>query len=188
VKKTYKIAVIGGSAGSFNLVRRILESLPASFPLPVLLCLHRRRDYRNGFVESLNPGSNLKVVEPLDKDPIKRGFVYLAPSNYHLIVESNETISLSTGEEENYSRPSIDLTFETAAEAYGEKMIAILLSGANSDGAKGIASSKLKKAMTIVQSPEDAPFDTMPREALKLFNPDRIMSCDDIIGFLKSLN
>lgn len=187
MKKGYKIAVIGGSAGSFNLVRRILESLPASFPLPVVLCLHRRRDIRNGFVESLNPGSSLKVVEPLDKEPIKNGFAYLAPSNYHLIVENNETVSLSTGEEENYSRPSIDLTFKSAAEAYGEKMIAVILSGANSDGAKGISFSKSKGALTIVQSPEDAPFETMPREALKLFNPDRIMSCDEIIDFLKSL-
>ena len=187
MKKDYKIAVIGGSAGSFNLVRRILESLPATFPLPVVLCLHRRRDFRNGFVESLNPGSSLKVVEPLDKDPIKKGYVYLAPSNYHLIVETGDTISLSTGEEENYSRPSIDLTFESAVEAYGEKMIAILLSGANSDGAKGMACTKRKGGLTIVQSPEDAPFDTMPREALKLFSPDRIMSCDEIISFLKSL-
>ncbi len=187
MKTSYKIAVIGGSAGSFNLVRRILESLSASFPVPLVLCLHRRRDIRNGFVESLNPGSNLKVLEPLDKDPLKKGFVYLAPSNYHLLIETDETISLSTGEEENYSRPAIDLTFESAGEAYGNKMIAIILSGANSDGAKGLCSAKRKGALTIVQSPEDAPFETMPREALKLCNPDRVMSCDEIISFLKSL-
>jgi two-component system chemotaxis response regulator CheB len=187
LKTDYKILVIGGSAGSFVLVRKILESLPATFPLPIVLCLHRRRDISNGFVESLSPVSKLKVLEPLDKDPIQRGFVYLDPSNYHVFIESGETFALSTEKEENYSRPSIDLTFESAGKVYGKKMIGIMLSGANSDGAKGILSSKNSGAYTIIQDPEEALFDTMPREALKLISPDEILKCDEIISFLKTL-
>jgi two-component system, chemotaxis family, protein-glutamate methylesterase/glutaminase len=184
----YKILVIGGSAGSLILVRKILESLPFNFPLPIVLCLHRRRDISNGFVESLNPVSKLIVQEPLDKDPIRSGHVYLDPSNYHMFIEKGETFALSTEKEENYSRPSIDLTFESAGQVYGAKMIGIILSGANSDGAKGIFSSKNNGAYTIVQNPQEAMFNTMPREALKLFNPDKILTCDEIIDFLKSLS
>jgi two-component system, chemotaxis family, protein-glutamate methylesterase/glutaminase len=187
MKREYKILVIGGSAGSFVLVRKILEALPAEFPLPVVLCLHRRRDISNGFVESLSPVSKLKVIEPLDKDPIQKGFVYLDPSNYHVFIEEGETFALSTEKEENYSRPSIDLTFESAGNVYGKKMVGIMLSGANSDGAKGMLSSKNNGAYTIVQRPEEASFDTMPRETLKLFSPDKILTCDEIITFLKSL-
>jgi len=187
LKTDYKILVIGGSAGSFVLVRKILEALPGTFPLPIVLCLHRRRDISNGFVESLNPVSKLKVLEPCDKDPIQRGHVYLDPSNYHMFIERGETFALSTEKEENYSRPSIDLTFESAGKVYGKRMIGIMLSGANSDGAKGILSSKNNGAYTIIQDPEEALFDTMPREALKLVSPDEILSCDGIISFLKSL-
>jgi two-component system chemotaxis response regulator CheB len=187
MRRGYKILVIGGSAGSFTLVRKILEALPATFPLPVILCLHRRRDIRNGFVESLVPVSKLKVVEPLDKESIRQGYVYLDPANYHMFIEKGETIALSTEKEENYSRPSIDLTFESAGKVYGNKMVGIMLSGANSDGAKGMLSSKNNGAYSIVQEPGEALFDTMPREALKLFVPDAIMTCDEIINFLKSL-
>jgi two-component system chemotaxis response regulator CheB len=183
--ENYKIVVIGGSAGSFSVVRTMLESLPENFPIPIVMCLHRLKEYRNGFVESLNFASSLPVCEPLDKDPIKAGRVYLSPANYHLLIENTRTFALSTEEEVNFSRPALDITFQSAAKCYGDKMIGILLSGANRDGAEGLEYSKRRNAYTIVQDPCDAQFETMPGEAIKHFNPDRIMKKDEIIEFLK---
>ena len=112
--KDIKIIIIGGSAGSYGVVKKILSTLPENFPIPIVLCLHRLKDIRNGFAESLNIDSKLKVMEPLDKDRIKAGYVYLSPSNYHMLIEPDGDIALSTEPDINYSRPSIDLTFETA--------------------------------------------------------------------------
>jgi len=182
-----KILIIGGSAGSFNVVRKILSSLTEDFPLPIILCLHRLKDVRNGFCESLNLVSRLPVIEPLDKDSVKNGFVYLSPSNYHMLIEPGSYIALSTEPVVNYSRPSIDLTFETAGYSYREKMAGIILSGTNSDGAKGLFSAFKNSAFTIIQDPENAQFRTMPNEALKYFTPHKILTDDGIIKFINSL-
>jgi two-component system, chemotaxis family, protein-glutamate methylesterase/glutaminase len=182
-----RIIVIGGSAGSYNVVRKILLSLSESFPLPVILCLHRLKDTRNGFVESLNLGSRVPVIEPHDKDLLKSGFVYLNPSNYHMLIEPGRSIALSTEPDINYCRPSIDLTFETAGYAYKNQMAGIILSGANSDGAKGIFSAFKNGAFTLVQDPSNAQFNTMPEEVLKHFKPHKILSDEEIVGFIDSL-
>lgn len=188
MKQEPEIIVIGGSAGSYTVVRSILSSLPVTFRIPVVLCLHRLKESRNGFDESLNMISKLTVIEPLDKQKIKGGSVYLSPANYHLIIENNKTFALSIGMEENYSRPSLDITFDTAASVYKSKMTVILLSGANGDGAKGIYNSYRLGAYTIVQDPKDALFDIMPNEALKYFTPHEILSCQEIIKMLLKLH
>ncbi len=188
MKDKCKIVVIGGSAGSFSVVREILSSLPENFNIPVVMCLHRLKEYRNGFVESLNYVSRLRVCEPLDKEPVKTGKVYLSPANYHLLIENTRTFALSTGPEENFSRPSLDLTFESAVKCYKENMTGILLSGANKDGAKGLNYANKKEAFTIIQDPEEAQFSTMPAEALKLFEPDRILKCAEIIAYLSRIH
>ena len=188
MEQNFKIIVIGGSAGSFNVIRKILSSIPDSFTIPIVMAFHRLKDKRNGFVESLETCSNLRVIEPHDKDIIAPGNAYLAPSNYHLLIEPAWTFALSTEEEVNYSRPSIDLTFETAGSAYHKKMIGIILSGANSDGAKGAYNARKNGAFTIIQDPDDASFSTMPLEAMKIFRPDRVFSVDDIISFLCSVH
>ena len=113
----YKAVVIGGSAGSFQVVVRILQSLPTSFALPVILCLHRLKHVRSGFDEALSLRSSIPVIEPNDKETIRSGIAYLAPSNYHLYVELGNRFSLSTEEVVNHSRPSIDLTFWLACTA-----------------------------------------------------------------------
>jgi two-component system chemotaxis response regulator CheB len=181
-----EIIVFGGSAGSYTFVRSLLSSLPANFRIPIVLCLHRLKSERNGFDDSLNLISNLKVIEPMDKQPIREGYVYLGPANYHLLIEKNRTFALSIGAEENYSRPAIDCTFDTAATAYGNKMAVILLSGANVDGAKGIYNAFKKGAYTIVQDPEDALFQIMPGEALKQFTPHKVLPGSEIINLLKN--
>jgi two-component system, chemotaxis family, protein-glutamate methylesterase/glutaminase len=183
-----KIIVIGGSAGSFNVVRKILSSVPSDYPLPIILCLHRLKDVRNGFCESLNLVSTIPVIEPLDKDPVKKGFVYLSPSNYHMLIEPGNNIALSTEPVVNYSRPSIDLTLETAGYSYRSKMAGIILSGTNSDGAKGLFSAFKNGAYTIIQDPENAQFSAMPKEVLKYFKPHRVLTDDGIINFINSLN
>lgn len=183
-----KIVIIGGSAGSYNVVRKILSSLPQNFQLPIILCLHRLKDIRNGFAESLNIDSKIKVREPFDKDRVESGYVYLSPANYHLLIEPGQYFALSTESDINYSRPSIDLTFETAGYSFRQKMAGIVLSGTNSDGAKGLFSAFKNGAYTIIQDPENAQFSTMPNEVLKYFSPHKILTDDGIIEFINSLN
>jgi two-component system chemotaxis response regulator CheB len=183
----YKAVVIGGSAGSFQVITRILMSLPKNFPIPVLLCLHRLKHIRSGFVEALSIKSGIPIIEPYDKDNIKPGIGYLAPSNYHMYIELNKRIALSTEEPVNHSRPSIDLTFETAAQAYRDKLIGIILSGANRDGAYGLKKVKQHGGVAIVQDPNECQVKTMTEASLKLTAVDHIFTTQQIINFLSNL-
>jgi two-component system, chemotaxis family, protein-glutamate methylesterase/glutaminase len=182
-----KIVIIGGSAGSYNVVKKILSSVPANFPLPIVLCLHRLKDVRNGFVESLNIDSSIPVKEPLDKDPVKAGFAYLSPANYHMLIEPGQSFALSTESDINYSRPSIDITMETAGFAFRGKMAGIVLSGTNTDGARGLFSAYKNGAFTVIQQPGNAQFATMPGEVLKYFTPHKIFTDEEIVSFINSL-
>jgi two-component system chemotaxis response regulator CheB len=182
-----KAIVIGGSAGSFSIVCKILANINPEFKYPIIICLHRLKHVRSGLLEGLNVKSKLPVVEPFDKEVIKRGTVYLAPSNYHLFVEFDSTISLSAEEPHNHSRPSIDFTLSSAATSFREKMIGILLTGANKDGARGMSDVHFKKGHTIVQDPNTCDVDTMPKSALQLFTPDEVLSPEGIIEFLNKL-
>ena len=181
------VIIIGGSAGSYNVVRKILSSLPADFPLPIVLCLHRLRDVRNGFAESLNINSVLPVREVLDKDLLKPGTVFLSPANYHLFIEPGRTLALSTDEDINYSRPSIDLTFDTAGKTLGNSMAGILLSGTNKDGSRGLFSAYKNGAYTVIQDPQNAQFAQMPAEVLKYFRPHKILKDSEMPEFINSL-
>lgn len=183
----YKAVVIGGSAGSFQVITKILSSLPKNFPLPVLLSLHRLKHVRSGFVEALSIKSKIPIVEPYDKETIKPGMGYLAPSNYHMYVELNKRIALSTEEPVNHSRPSIDLTFETTAQAYRDKIIGIILSGANRDGAYGLKKLKQLGGLAIVQDPNECQVKTMTEASLKLTPVDHIFTTPQIINFLLNL-
>jgi two-component system chemotaxis response regulator CheB len=184
----YKAIVIGGSAGSFQAISKILAHLPKDFELPIIMCLHRLKHVRHGFVEALNIKSSITLEEPEDKDGIKKGKIYLAPANYHLSIELGNSFSLSTEEMVNNSRPSIDITLETAAYVYKNKLIGILLSGANKDGAMGMKKIKDKGGLTIVQEPTECMIDTMPVAALKLTQIDHILTIQQIINFLLELD
>ncbi|TAJ15288.1 chemotaxis protein CheB [Marinilabiliaceae bacterium JC017] len=185
--KRYKAVVIGGSAGSFSIVTRILSKIRPDFPLPIILCLHRLKHVRSGLVESLNLKSNIEVVEPFDKDRIVPNKVYLAPSNYHMFIEFDNSFSLSTEIVLNHSRPAIDHTFSSAAYAYRDKLIGIILTGANKDGAKGMKEIAGKKGTTIIQDPATCEVDTMTKSALRLITPDKVLSPEEIIDFLNQL-
>lgn len=183
----YKAIIIGGSAGSFQIVTRILNSLNSAFPLPVLLCLHRLKHVRSGFVEALSLKSNIPVKEPIDKDQLKPGNAYLAPANYHMFIELANRVALSADDPVNHSRPSIDLSFITAANAYRDKLIGIILSGANRDGAFGLKKVADNGGLTIVQDPKESEVKTMPESALQLTKVDYVYSTDQIIRFLQKL-
>lgn len=183
----FKAVVIGGSAGSFQGIVKILAALPGDFPLPVFMALHRLKHVRHGFVEALSLKSALPVVEPDDKAPIRKSTVYLAPANYHMSIELGNYFSLSTEEMVNNSRPSIDITLSSAAYAYRNKLIGILLSGANRDGGLGMKNIKDKGGFTIVQEPSECMIDTMPRAAMSLTTIDHVLNIDGIISLLKEL-
>lgn len=182
-----KAIIIGGSAGSFQIVMRILELLRPDLPMPVFLCLHRLKQVRKGFEETLNYSASLPVSEPHDKEYIRPGKIYLAPSNYHMLIEKDLTIALSTEEPVHHSRPSIDIFFSSAADAYGTGLLALLLSGANQDGTQGVAAVKRNGGTVIIQDPEDCEISTMCESAIKLTQPDQILTVSKIIEFVSLL-
>lgn len=185
---TYKAVVIGGSAGSFQGITKILSSLPKDFALPIIMCLHRLKHVRNGFVEALSIKSISPVTEPYDKENIRKGKVYLAPSNYHLSIELGNYFSLSTEPMINNSRPSIDITLETASYCYKNKLIGILLSGANKDGALGMKKIKERGGLTVIQDPNECMINTMPQAAMNITEIDHTLKIDDIIKMLTELD
>lgn len=188
LNNNYKAVVIGGSAGSFQGIVKILSQLPKGFPLPIIMALHRLKHVRNGFVEALSIKSVVQVAEPYDKESIKKGIVYLAPSNYHLSVELGNHFSLSTEEMVNNSRPAIDITLATAAYVYREKLIGILLSGANKDGGLGMRHVKERGGLTIVQDPAECMIDTMPKAALAAAAMDHVLRVEEIVALFKELD
>jgi two-component system chemotaxis response regulator CheB len=188
LNNSYKAVVIGGSAGSFQGMVKILAQLPKGFPLPIIMCLHRLKHVRNGFVEALSIKSVVQVTEPHDKENIKKGGVYLAPANYHMSVELGNHFALSTEEMINNSRPAIDITLATSGFVYKDKLIGILLSGANRDGALGMKAIHEKGGLTIVQEPSECMIDTMPKAALAVTKIDYVLKIDQIIEFFKELD
>jgi two-component system, chemotaxis family, protein-glutamate methylesterase/glutaminase len=188
VNNSFKAVVIGGSAGSFQGVVKILSQLPKGFPLPIIMCLHRLKHVRNGFVEALSIKSVVQVTEPHDKETIRKGNVYLAPANYHMSIELGNYFALSTEEMVNNSRPAIDITLGTSAFVYKEKLIGILLSGANRDGALGMKAIHERGGLTIVQEPSECMINTMPNAALAATTIDHVMKVDEIVEFLKELD
>lgn len=184
----FKAVVIGGSAGSFQGIVKILSRLPVDFPLPIIMALHRLKHVRHGFVEALSIKSALRITEPDDKEGIKKGVVYLAPANYHMSIELGNYFSLSTEHMINNSRPAIDITLGSAAYTFRNKLIGILLSGANKDGGLGMKRISEKGGRTIVQNPNECMIGTMPKAALAATAIDHILSVDEIVEFLNELH
>ena len=182
-----KALIIGGSAGSFQVVIQILERISPSLQMPVFLCMHRLKHVRKGFEETLAYNAALQVREPFDKEEIRKGFVYLAPANYHMLIEMEGTIALSTEDPLHHSRPSLDMSFSSAADVYGFGLISILLSGANQDGTKGVAAIKQNHGTVIIQDPDDCEITTMCESALKLTTPDQLLTASEIVEFVSLL-
>lgn len=176
----YDLVVMGASWGGLMALERVLGGLPDGFATPIAVAQHRSPDGGSaGLAGLLTNHSPLPVVDVEDKQPIEGGRVYLAPPDYHLYVEP-EGFALSVDEAVLYSRPSIDVLFESAADVFRERVVAVLLTGANEDGAHGIAAVKGLGGYTIVQNPVEAERSEMPRAALRAIVPDRVLSLDAI--------
>lgn len=185
--KKINLVSIGCSAGGIETLRQILPKLPVDFPVPVVVVQHRGADSAQILVPYFSEMCGITVREPEDKEPIVPGHVYIAPPNYHLMVETNRTFCLSVDDAVNYSRPSIDVFFETAAEVYQQEIVGIVLSGANADGAEGLTKIKQFGGVTIVQNPETAEHVQMPQAAITKAQPKYIFNVDQINEFLKDL-
>ncbi len=179
--------VIGASAGAVEALSRILPALPADCPIPVLIVVHIPADRSDLLAPLFQPKCQLAVKEAEDKEPILPGRIYFAPSNYHLLVEADRRVSLSADEPVLYSRPSIDVLFETAADAYGSRLVGIILTGASEDGAEGLRAIARAGGVALVENPAVALASTMPRAALARCTEARAMSLDAIAVYLVGL-
>lgn len=166
MKRPIDLVVIGGSAGSIEVLHEVLERLPADFGPATAIVVHLPPEGPNLLAEIFTTATGLKVKLAEDKEPITGGTIYFAAPDYHLLVEKNRTFALSLDERVHYSRPAIDVLFESAAEAYGERLMGIILSGANADGAAGLKAIANAGGITVVQSLESAELIAMPAAAL----------------------
>lgn len=180
---TYKIVVLGASLGGVRALHVLLAGLPNHFPLPVAVVLHRGSDSDDTLRAVLQKESALRVKEAEDKEIIQPGLVYLSPADYHLLIEAG-SLALSTDAPVAYARPSINVLFESAAEAYGVEAIGVVLTGASRDGAQGLAKIKERGGFAIVQEPATAESAVMPRAAIAASKVDRVLPISKIAPFL----
>jgi two-component system chemotaxis response regulator CheB len=183
----YQTVVMGVSAGGMAALNTILPELPGNFPLAVIIVQHTHPTSDDFLARYLDEQCTVDVKEADEKEKILPGVVYLAPPNYHLLVEHDKTLSFSTELPVNFARPSIDVLFETAAEAYGEKVVGVILTGANHDGSQGLSTIKKAGGLVVVQDPETAEVDAMPRSAIETVQPDHILPLERIGSFLSGL-
>lgn len=176
----YRAIVIGASAGGMDAIKQILISLPKSFGVPIIIVQHLNSHSDGYIVKYLNEICQINVKEADEKERVLSGNVYIAPPNYHLLAEKDGTLSLTVDNKENYSRPSIDILFESAAEVYRNELIGIILTGANKDGSKGLKRIKELEGITIVQDPSTAEADFMPKAAISAAEVDYILTLDEI--------
>jgi two-component system chemotaxis response regulator CheB len=179
--------VIGASAGGLEALSAILPTLPASFKPPIFIVVHVPPDRRSLLPELFRSKCRVRVCETEDKEPIVGGTVYFAPPDYHLLVERDNYLSLSSDEPVFYSRPSIDVLFESAADAYGPALMAVILSGANEDGAAGLAVVAEAGGVAIVQDPDEAYAPAMPEAALASCPSARVLPLGGIAACLQKI-
>lgn len=184
VNSNIEAIVVGASAGGLNAMINLFSSLPEDLPVPIFVVQHTRSDENNLLVELISTVTKLKVSEAEDKAEINPGNIYIAPPNYHLLIEDKKTIALSTEAKVNYSRPSIDLLFESATRVFRSKLAGIILSGANNDGSKGISTIAGAGGVTIAQSPESAEFKVMPQSAIDTGNIKYIVDLAKMAEFI----
>lgn len=182
--KKYEAIVIGVSAGGMKALGIIIPKLPNGFGLPVIIVQHREKDANNFLAEYLNKLSNVQVKEAKLRESINTGTIYFAPGGYHLLIEDDKTFTFSVEPLVNYARPSIDVLFESAAYVYGERLIGVILTGANRDGTQGLKKIKEAGGVTIVQDPETAEYDQMPLAAIQATKVDHILKLNDIAPYL----
>jgi two-component system chemotaxis response regulator CheB len=183
-ERANRAVVIGGSSGALDALALILPALPSGFVTPLAIVLHIQPGRPSGLVNLFRATSRLNVKEAEDKEPIEPCTVYVAPPNYHLLVESGHHFSLSVDDPVHFSRPAIDVLFESAADAYGPALAGVLLSGANEDGARGLDRIFANGGSTVVQDPSTAVARQMPEAALRGGRPHRVLAPGDVAPYL----
>lgn len=187
MQRAKEIIIIGGSAGSYVPILDILDAVPPTISQALCFIIHRNPKYESQIESSLSARLKRKVISTMDKTPIEPNHIYFAPPGYHMLIEPDLSFSLDTSEPVNYSRPSIDVLFESAAEIYRKNCTVVLLSGANNDGSNGIKKVLKFGGKALVQCPQEAHINTMPGHALRI-NPAAIaLSNEEIISYFRQL-
>jgi two-component system chemotaxis response regulator CheB len=179
--------VIGASAGGLEALLKVLRGLPAAFPMPIAAVLHLPESHDSKLAELFGYRLALQVREARDKEPLAPGVLYFAPPGYHLSIEEDRSFSLSCEDRVCYARPSIDVLFASAADAYRDRLAGFLLTGANYDGAAGLLGIQLAGGLAIVQDPASAEVATMPEAAIRRMTPDLILPLTEINSLLHKL-
>lgn len=185
--RQFKAVVIGVSTGGVAALKQLLGALPTGFPLPVLIVTHITPDSDDGLALLLDTQCAIRVKEADEQEGVTPGTAYLAPANYHLLVERGGKLALSIDPAVNFARPSVDVLFESAAEAYGAALIGIILTGAGNDGSRGLLKIKNRGGVAIIQDPADAEMDSMPKSALQLLQADHVVPLKEIPDLLMRL-
>jgi two-component system chemotaxis response regulator CheB len=182
-----EVLVIGGSAGSIEVLLKILPAVKKQISFAIVIVLHRKKSADSTLADLLATRTQYPVKEIEDKEPMKPGCIYVVPADYHLLFEKNKLLSLDYSEKINYSRPSIDVTFESGAETFGKSIACLLLSGANADGSAGLKLVKEKGGNVAVQDPATAESPQMPDYAIKIAEVKQILNLQQIGVFINSL-
>lgn len=179
--------VIGGSAGSLDVLLEIFPNLSTRINFPIIIVTHRKAGNDSLLADLLKNRTSLMVREAEEKEKLLPGYVYIVPADYHLLIENSHTISLDYSEKVNYSRPSIDVTFQSAAEVFKKELVCILLSGSNADGVEGLKAVKKYGGLAVVQDPQTAIMPYMPQQALNNAKPDVILDSLKMAAFINEL-
>lgn len=183
-----RAVVIGGSAGSLEVLLKVLPILKDDLEFPIVIVVHRKQGMDSLLTDLLANKTKLKVKEADEKEPIENGTIYIAPSNYHLLVEKDFTFSLDYSEKINYSRPAIDVTFQSAALAYEKGLVGLLLSGSNADGVNGLITINKYHGTSLVQDPSSAQVSYMPDQAILRANVSAILKIEEMANYINSLS
>ncbi|OUD13091.1 chemotaxis protein CheB [Thioflexithrix psekupsensis] len=185
--KTFKAIVMGASAGGIKALGIVLSAFPKDFPVPVLIVQHLHPNSDSYLIQMLAQQCALTVKQADEKELIHASTVYIAPPNYHLLVEEDYSLSLSVDPRVNFSRPAIDVLFETAAYAYRDQLIGVILTGANGDGSQGVKLIRKLGGYLVVQDPATAEAEAMPRAAISAVRIDRVLPLEQIGPYLVQL-
>jgi two-component system chemotaxis response regulator CheB len=179
--------VIGGSAGSLDVLLKVLPEVKRDLDFAIIIVIHRKQGTDSLLTDLLAHRTKLNVKEADEKERILNGTVYIAPSDYHLLIEKDFSFSLDYSEKVNYSRPSIDVTFQSAADAYGDNLVCMLLSGSNSDGVNGLIAVRKNGGVTIAQNPASAQVSYMPEQAILKANVSSVLNIEEMAAYINSL-
>lgn len=185
--KGCKALVIGGSAGSLEVLLKVLPDLRTDLSFPIIIVVHRKQGTDFLLADLLSSKTALKVKEVEEKEEINAKTIYIAPSDYHLLIEKDFSFSLDYSEKINYSRPSIDVTFQSAAEVYTDRLACLLLSGSNTDGVNGLIIMKSYGGLALAQDPNTASMAYMPEQAILKVEIDQVLKTEDMANYINSL-